>query len=148
MLEMRAVVLSIRGEEAEISPLGGGCGQCSSAGGCGSGKLSQVFCSSQPRTFLVRNQAGAQVGDEVNVSLPDGVLLRSSWRIYGAPLLLMLGGGLVGASFAGAAASSDSYALIGSVLGLLSGFAWGKISFSADSPRAVVQSIVSTRVHS
>jgi len=148
MLEMRAVVLSIRGEQAEISPLGGGCGHCSSAGGCGSGKLSQVFCSSQPRSFLVLNQAGAQVGDEVNVSLPDGVLLRSSWRIYGLPLVLMLGGGLIGASFAGDAASRDSSALIGSVLGLLSGFAWGKISTSADSPRAIVQSVVSTRIHS
>ncbi len=148
MLEMRAVVLSVRGEEAEISPLGGGCGHCSSAGGCGSGKMSQMFCSSQPRTFLVRNQASAQVGDEVNVSLPDGVLLRSSWRIYGLPLLLLLGGGLIGASLAGEPASRDSSALIGSMLGLLAGFAWGKISSSADTPRAVVQSIVSTRIHS
>jgi len=148
MLEMRAIVLSIRGEEAEISPLGGGCGHCNSAGGCGSGKLSQMFCSSQPRTFLVRNQAGAQVGDEVNVSLSDGVLLRSSWRIYGLPLLLLLGGGLIGASFAGETASRDSFALFGSVLGLLSGFAWGKFLSSVDSPRAVVQSIVSTRNHS
>lgn len=148
MLEMRAVVLSIRGEEAEISPLGGGCGHCNSAGGCGSGKLSQMFCSSQPRAFLVRNQAGAQVGDEVNVSLPDGVLLRSSWRMYLLPLLLMMGGGLIGASFAGETASRDSFALFGSVLGLLSGFAWGKFLSSVDSPRAVVQSIVSTRIHS
>lgn len=147
MLEMRAVVLSVRGEEAEISPLGGGCGHCSSAGGCGSGKLSQVFCSSQPRKFVVRNQAGARVGDEVNVSLPEGVLLRSSWRMYLLPLLLMLGGGLIGAAFAGEAASRDGFALLGSLLGLLSGFTWGRFASSTDKPLAIVQSIVSPRIN-
>ncbi len=148
MLEMRAVVLSVRGDEAEISPLGSGCGHCSSTGGCGSGKLSQMFCSSEPRSFLVRNQARAQVGDEVSVALPDGVLLRSTWRIYGLPLLLMLGGGLIGASLAGEVLGRDAAALIGSSLGLLAGFAWGKTSSSAQAPRSIVQSIISTRVRS
>jgi sigma-E factor negative regulatory protein RseC len=148
MLEMRAIVMSIRGDEAEISPLGGGCGQCDSVNGCGSNKVSQMFCSSQPRKFLVRNQLGAHVGDEVSVSLPEGVLLRSSWRMYLLPLLLMLGGGLIGASLAGETASRDGYALIGSMIGLVSGFVWGKISSAADRPQAVVQSIVSPRVNS
>jgi sigma-E factor negative regulatory protein RseC len=148
MLEMRAVVLSVRGDDAEISPLGSGCGHCSSAGGCGSGKLTQMFCSSQPRTFLVRNQARAQVGDEVSIALPDGVLLRSTWRMYGLPLFLMLGGGLIGASLAGEAISRDASALIGAVLGLVAGFAWGRISSPAAGPKAVVQSIVSRRVRS
>jgi sigma-E factor negative regulatory protein RseC len=148
MLEMRAVVLSVRGDEAEISPLGSGCGHCSSVGGCGSGKLSQMFCSSEPRTFLVRNQVRAQVGDEVSVVLPDGVLLRSSWRMYGLPLLLLLMGGLVGISLAGETVGRDGSALIGSAVGLLSGFAWGKISSPARGPEAVVQSIVSARTRS
>lgn len=149
MLEMRAIVLSISGEEAEISPVGGGgCGHCNSEGGCGSGKLSQVFCSSKVRRFVVRNQAGACVGDEVNVSLPDGVLWRSSWRMYVLPLLLMLGGGLLGASFAGASENRDGLALLGSLFGLLSGFVWGGFSSADRTPQAVVQSIVSPQSHS
>jgi len=148
MLEMRAIVLSVQGEDAEVSPLGGGCGHCSSANGCGSGKVSQLFCSSQPRKFVVLNQVGARVGDEVNVSLPEGVLLRSSWRMYLLPLLLMLGGGLIGAALAGETASRDSFALLGSSLGLVSGFAWGRVASSTGKPLAMVQSIVSPRIHS
>jgi sigma-E factor negative regulatory protein RseC len=149
MLEMRAIVMNIRGDEAEISPLGGGgCGHCDSTKGCGSGNLSKMFCSSQPRSFLVRNQAGARVGDEVSVSLPEGVLLLSSWRMYLLPLLLMLGGGLLGAAFAGETSGRDGYALLGSMIGLVSGFLWGRISSASDKPQAVVQSIVSPRVNS
>lgn len=145
MLEMRAIVLSINGREAEISPLGGGCGHCNSEGGCGSGKLTKMFCSSQPRSFIVFNQAGAKVGDEVNIFLPDGSLLHSSWRMYLLPLLLMLGAGLVGVSFATDAATRDGYALLGSLVGLLIGFALGKFLPSSHDSRAVVQSIAVSR---
>lgn len=149
MLEMRAIVMSVRGDEAEISPLGGGgCGHCDSEKGCGSGKLTKMFCSSEVRKFLVRNELGAQVGDEVNVSLPEGALLLSSWRMYLLPLLLLLGGGLMGASLAGETASRDGYALMGSMLGLVSGFVWGRFSSTSDKPQAVVQSIISPRVNS
>lgn len=145
MLEMRAIVLSINGREAEISPLGGGCGHCNSEGGCGSGKLTKMFCSSQPRSFIVFNQAGAKVGDEVNIFLPDGSLLHSSWRMYLLPLLLMLGAGFVGVSFATDAATRDGYALLGSLVGLLIGFALGKFLPSSNDSRAVVQSIAVSR---
>ena len=145
MLEMRAIVLSVKGREAEISPLGGGCGHCNSEGGCGSGKLTKMFCSSQPRSFIVFNQADAKVGDEVNISLPDGSLLHSSWRMYLLPLLLMLGVGFVGASFASDAATRDGYALLGSLVGLLIGFALGKFLPSSNDSRAVVQSIAVSR---
>ncbi len=148
MLEMRAVVVSVQGEQAEISPLGGGgCGHCDDTNGCGSGKLSQMFCGSQTRKFMVRNQAGARVGDEVNVSLPAGILLRSSWRMYLLPLLLMLGGGLIGASLAGETASRDGFALLGSMIGLVSGFVWGKISSSTETSQAVVLSITTPRIN-
>ncbi len=149
MLEMRAIVMSVRGDEAEISPLGGGgCGHCDSEKGCGSGKLTKMFCSSEVRKFLVRNELGAQVGDEVNVSLPEGALLLSSWRMYLLPLLLLLGGGLMGASLAGETASRDGYALMGAMVGLVSGFVWGRFSSTSDKPQAVVQSIISPRVNS
>jgi sigma-E factor negative regulatory protein RseC len=146
MLEMRAIVLNIKGHEAEISPLGGGgCGHCNSEGGCGRGKMTKMFCSSQLRSFIVFNQAGAKVGDEVNISLPEGSLLNSSWRMYLLPLLLMFAAGFVAASFATDTSSRDGYALIGSLVGLLLGFALGKYLPSPHDFRAVVKSVVESR---
>lgn len=146
MLQMRAMVLSIKGQEAEISPLGGGgCGHCDSAGGCGSGKLTQMFCSSQPRSFIVLNQAQAKVGDEVIISLPEGSLLHSSWRMYLLPLLFMLAAGFLGVSFAHDAATRDGYALIGALVGLGGGFAVGKYWPASNDSRAIVQSVVVLR---
>lgn len=146
MLEMRAIVLSVKGRDAEISPLGGGgCGHCSSEGGCGSGKLTKMFCSSQPRSFLVHNQADAKVGDEVNISLPEGSLLHSSWRMYLLPLLCMFTAGFMFATFATDATSRDGYALVGSLVGLVVGFAIGKFLPFSDDSRAVVQSVVAPR---
>jgi positive regulator of sigma E activity len=104
-----------------------------------------MFCSSQPRSFIVLNQADAKVGDEVNITLPEGSLLYSSLRMYLIPLLLMIGAGFVGVSFATDAATRDGYALIGSLVGLMLGFALGKLlPYSKDS-RAVVQSVVVSR---
>lgn len=146
MLEMRAVVLSVSGREAEISPLGGGgCGHCNSEGGCGSGKLTKMFCSSQPRSFIVLNQAEAKVGDEVNVAIPDGSLLSSSLRMYLLPLLFMFVSGFVGVTFATDTTSRDGYALLASLAGLVVGFAVGKFLPLSSASRAVVQSVVSSR---
>jgi sigma-E factor negative regulatory protein RseC len=145
MLEMRAIVLSVKGCEAEISPLGGrGCGHCNSEGGCDSGKLTKMFCSSQPRSFIVLNQAEAKVGDEVNVALPDGSLLHSSLRMYLLPLLFMFVAGFVGAAFATDTASRDAYALAASLAGLMIGFAVGKFLPLSSASRVVVQSVVSS----
>jgi sigma-E factor negative regulatory protein RseC len=148
MLEMRAIVLSVQGEQAKISPIGGGCGHCDSVNGCGSSKLSQLSCSNQSRKFVVHNKAGAKVGDEVIVTLPKGILLHGTWRLYGLPLLLMLCGGLVGASFAGETASRDGFALLGSMFGLVSGFMLGQFCLVADIPKVVLRSIVVNNIQS
>ncbi len=122
MLETRAIIVHVQGNEALVEAKGGGgCGHCDSEKGCGSGKLSQIFCS-QPRQFKVHNEANASVGDEVQITLPDGVLLRSSIIMYVIPLSLLLSGGMLGAHWASDTASRDGYAAIGSLLGLVGGF--------------------------
>jgi sigma-E factor negative regulatory protein RseC len=142
MNEMRAIVLSLHGAEAEITPVGGnGCGHCASGNGCGSGKLSQLFCSSKPRSFKVGNAANAQVGDEVNVGLPDGVLLRNSILMYVLPLTFMLAAALLASGiFAGA---PDGAALLGAVAGLLAGFFVVRQLTKRSGMQAVVRSVVS-----
>lgn len=144
MLEMRAIVTEVVNDEATVQVLGGGCGHCSSEGGCGSGTLSKLFCSTKPRRFAVRNQVGAKVGDEVQVSLPDGVLLRGAVKLYLLPLALLLAGGIAAGGFASDAASRDAYAVVGAMAGLLSGFAIAKLS-SSGTGQAVATSILASR---
>lgn len=143
MLEMRAIVISLHGEEADISPLdGGGCGRCNSAGGCGSGKLNQLFCSDRARVFRVLNRARAAVGDEVNVVLPQGSVWRGAWRLYLLPLLLMFTAAAVAASFSTLPATRDGYAAAGALFGLLAGFVWARFGPGRAAPRAVADAIV------
>ena len=122
MMETRAIVISVEGKEALVESMqGGGCGHCDSENGCGSGKMSQLFCS-EPRRFRVRNDAEAQVGTLVQVTLPEGVLLRSALLMYILPLILLLCGAMAGAQLANEAANADTYAALGGFVGLRSGF--------------------------
>jgi sigma-E factor negative regulatory protein RseC len=145
MMEIRAIVIQVEGENASVRPIGtGGCGHCDSEGGCGSGTLSKLFCSNKPRNFTVRNDVGAKAGDEIQVSIPDGVLLRGAMRMYVLPLILLLLGGIAGVGLAGEAGLHDAYAAAGAVTGLLLGFLLARLSPGAG--RAVASSIVVSRV--
>ncbi len=142
MLEMRAIIIQVEGDYASVQPLDtGGCGHCNSEGGCGSGTLTKLFCSSKPRHFRVRNEVCAKVGDEVQVSVPDGVLLRGAIKLYVLPLILLLAGGITGVTLAGEPGVRDAYGVAGAVAGLLLGFALARLS--SGSAHAVVSSIVS-----
>jgi sigma-E factor negative regulatory protein RseC len=144
MLEIRAIVLHVQGENASVQPLSsGGCGHCDSEGGCGSGTLTKLFCSSKPRQFKVHNEICAKVGDEVCVSIPDGVLLRGAMKMYVLPLILLLAGGLAGVTLAGEVAVRDAYSVTGAGIGLLLGFVLARLSPRAG--RAVASSIVTSR---
>jgi sigma-E factor negative regulatory protein RseC len=121
MLETLAIVIRVEGQEAWVeSTQGGGCGNCDSENGCGSSKLSQLFCS-EPRRFRVRNEANAEVGTMVQVTVAEGVLLRSALLMYGLPLILMLAGAISGSEWAGED-SRDAYSAAGGLMGLIIGF--------------------------
>lgn len=126
MLETLAIVIRVEGREAVVeSTQGGGCGNCDSENGCGSSKLSQLFCR-EPRRFRVRNDANAQEGTMVQVTVAEGLLLRSALLMYGLPLVLLLAGALLGAQWA-SAASRDVYSILGGLAGLISGFVFAKV---------------------
>jgi len=84
-----------------------------------------LFCSN-PRQFKVLNEANAGVGDEVQIILQDGVLLRSSMLIYALPLVLLIIGGIAGSYWSNDTANRDGLASIGSLLGLFAGFVLAK----------------------
>jgi len=122
MLETRAIVMQLEGAEAIVEAVqGGGCGLCAGSKGCGSGKMSQMLCV-RPRQFRVRNEINARIGEEVQVAVADGVLLRSALTLYGLPLLLLFGGALLGSHWTGDAAGHDAGAALGAAIGLLLGF--------------------------
>ena len=122
MLEARAIVVQLEGSVAVVEARqSGGCGHCDNPNGCGANKLSQLFCT-KPRRFRVRNAIDARIGEEVEVSIADGVLLRSALTVYFLPLLLALAGGMLGAHWAFDYASSDAYAAVGAASGLGAGF--------------------------
>lgn len=122
MLETRAIVIKLEGPEAIVEAVqGGGCGLCAGGKGCGSGKLSQMLCV-RPRQFRVRNEIGAGVGEEVQVAVADGILLRSALTLYGLPLFLLFGGALLGGRWIDGTAGHDAGAAMGAAVGLLAGF--------------------------
>ncbi|MDR0480788.1 MAG: SoxR reducing system RseC family protein [Gallionellaceae bacterium] len=124
MIETKAIVIKIEGRDAlvEASP-DGGCGQCDTAGGCG--KLSRMMCS-KPRHFRVSNDIDAHAGDEVRITVADGVLLRSALMLYVLPLALVLIGGFLGTALASDTAARDGYAATGALIGLAAGFSLAK----------------------
>ena len=122
MLETRAIVVQIDGQHAFVrASQPNGCEQCNGKG-CGSGKLSQLFCS-KPRQFRVDNSIGASIGDEVIVSVVDGAVLRGIGLVYLLPLTLLVLGVVLGSSFASQLEQRDIYAAAGAAIGLIGGFA-------------------------
>lgn len=122
MIETRAIVVRLEGREALVQPVqGGGCGNCSSSTGCGSGKFAQIF-GGGPRQFRVENTANASVGAIVSVTLAEGVLLRSALIMYLLPLIFLLAGAIYGARLLHGVWSADASAALGALVGLVSGF--------------------------
>jgi sigma-E factor negative regulatory protein RseC len=121
MLETRAVIVKVEGQYAFVqASQANGCEQCSGKG-CGAGKLSRLFCS-KPRQFQVENPIHAGVGDEVTVSVADGMVLRGIGLVYLLPLLFLVAGATLGSGWTDQPGQRDGFAAAGAVLGLLAGF--------------------------
>lgn len=144
MIETRAVVISLSGNEALVETRqGGGCGHCDSENGCGSGKLSQLF-STRPRRFRVRNEANVQVGSDVTVSLSEGLLLRSALLMYILPLVSLFAGAAIVGLWAPDAGSADGYAVLGALTGLVLGFVLARILALRQRGLAVAQPVIAS----
>jgi len=127
MLETRAIVIRLEGEEAVVEAVhGGGCGSCAGGNGCSSGALGQMFCV-KPRQFRVRNGIGARVGEEVEVAVAEGALLRSALILYALPMSLLFAGALSGAHWLASVGGDDAGAALGAATGLLAGFALARV---------------------
>ncbi len=138
MLDTRAIVVRLEGGEALVEAVHGGCGACAGSG-CSSGSMSKMLCV-KPRQFRVRNGVGAQIGDEVEVSIAEGALLRSALTLYALPIALLFAGAAAASSLAGAS-GHDAGAAAGAAVGLLLGFTLARI-ITARPGRAVSAPVI------
>ncbi len=83
-MEQAVTVIDVVGHDALVrGRRASACGQCAGQSACGT-LGSWVERYSEMR---VANPLGARAGDEVIVSVADGVLMRAAIRLYGIPML-------------------------------------------------------------
>ncbi len=97
------------------------CGSCSARQGCGHGLLNAIGAG---RAHHVRALAGqvrpeqCQVGDRVEIAIPESLLLRGSALVYLLPLATMMLGAVAGAVLW---PTLEALSLAGAGLGLTTG---------------------------
>lgn len=96
------------------------CSGCSARKGCGHGLLSGIGEGRRNYLRVLPGElplADVAVDDQVEIAIPENVLLIGAAIVYLLPLLAMLAGTLVGSSLS----HGDGAAIAGAVLGLVSG---------------------------
>lgn len=99
------------------------CGSCSVRGACGHGLLNQIGASDRHHVRVLPGDeplSAFRVGDEVEISIPDGLLLRASGIVYLVPLAGLLAGLFAGSAWGGTEPMAAVGAAIGFAAGLLS----------------------------
>lgn len=126
MIEQTALVISTRGDLAEVQgEHQGACGGCSGGGACATSLIARYFGRRRP-VLQVRNPVGARPGDQVIIGLPEGTLLKASALAYLAPLLAMVGAAIAGARIADllAPAHAQGLSILAGLGGLVAALAW------------------------
>ena len=99
----------------------GTCNACRANTTCGQGLVNRLL-PGRVHYLRINRAAGLAgdiaIGDRVELSVPQGAVLRSSLLVYLLPLVLLISGALIGEwSWAG-----DPGAIVGGFVGLLAGF--------------------------
>ena len=126
MVEEQGTVVAVDGAQAWVETRRrASCDSCSVRHGCGVSTLAKAFGRRRSRVRVL-NSISARVGDSVVLGLNEQAMVRGSLAVYAVPLLALLAGGIIGEMFARnlAADSTEPYAIMSSLLGLLAGFAW------------------------
>ena len=119
MLRLAGDVLACEGGRVRLRlrERAGGCGRCHEPGGCQSAHLTRLFAYRERGVLeLPVTEERWQAGDAVWLLWPRAALVRSAALGYGAPLLLLLAGAILGT-----AAGGENGAVQGAAAGLLLG---------------------------
>lgn len=115
MNQCDAVVVAATGDEVwvEVPARAPICGSCKTEDVCRSSLLGQ---GAGPRRYRLENRIGASVGDRVRLTVAAGTVWRASLMSYVLPLVLAIGGAVIGQY-----GSGD----VGAALGTLGGLGCG-----------------------
>jgi len=94
------------------------CGGCAAAKGCGVSALSGYF-GNRSRQLVLPDDFGAQVGETIEIGLPQSTLNKAAMVSYAPPVL----GLLVAAGLAGSMGAGDGLSALAAGVGLVGGFA-------------------------
>lgn len=117
MIETTARVVSISNGTAQIDPTStSGCGGCKSRNSCGVSGLGKYFSNTR-KSIEMSCDENIRAGDELQLSMSEGDLLKAGLLVYLLPVVLSLTGAGV--------ASSMGFGDVGAVLGMAFGFVAG-----------------------
>jgi sigma-E factor negative regulatory protein RseC len=100
-----------------------GCGGCASSSSCGVSGLGKYF-SHKRKAIAVQCDANVRAGDELQLSMSEGDLLKAGLLAYMLPTVLAL----TGAGIAAAFGLGDIGAVLGAANGMSLGFLLGRWS--------------------
>jgi sigma-E factor negative regulatory protein RseC len=115
------------------------CNSCSAQKGCGHGILNKL---GDGRSNYIRVLTGQymssefSLNDEVEISIPEQVIVSGSFIVYMVPLLLMLLGAPLGEDIFSVFLEKNVGAIIGSIIGFIAGIVlvrWHSIKTSDNS---------------
>lgn len=95
------------------------CGSCAAQKGCGQSLMARLMGHTSYLWVLLegRDPDKYQLGDEIQIGVPETVVVKGSLFVYMVPLLGMLAGAGLGQS----ALQSDGWSALGAVAGLVLG---------------------------
>ena len=112
------------------------CGSCEVKQGCGHGIMNELSEKRRNYTwvpFAGESQDLFSLNDDVDIGLPEDVLLFGSFVVYIVPLLSMLLIAIIGQAMLSATLGLDQGAAVGAVIGFLGGL--GIVRWHARSSR-------------
>ena len=129
MLEEHAIILSISTSRHQANETTAtleierktACGLCGKTRGCGNSIWGKLFAH-QSTAFKALNRINAKVGDSVIVGINEQALLKSAMLLYIVPLVTLF----IGAILMQQIFETNGYAMLGALLGLVSGLLWVK----------------------
>lgn len=126
-------VVSIADGRAQIEPtVQSGCGGCASKNNCGVSGLGKYFANNR-KAIAVPCDANVRAGDELQLHMSEGDLLKAGLLAYLLPTVLALVGAGIAASFG----LGDIGAVLGAANGMAAGFLLGR--WSGWTPQIVAE---------
>lgn len=124
MIETSARVISSANGTVLVEPaIESGCGGCKSRSSCGVSGLGKYF-STNRKAIAVRCDANVSAGDELQLSMSEGDLIKAGLLAYLLPCVFSL----IGAGVSSSLGLGDASAALSAGVGMAAGFVSGRLT--------------------